>query len=163
MGTDRVRAMEKAHLIEAFRSHLTAQLQALSRSRQSAQSGTRVDGTHRPSNRGERAAVSSQGYLALGLGQRIQQLTSALSILKRIPDEPRDEVASGALVELGDGRLLLILPGGQGVKLDSERGPVTVLSPRSPLVVALAGYAAGDVVEVERGGEWIEVEIRTIW
>jgi len=154
--------MDKSALLDAFRAHLIAQRDTLERTRQSARAGTRVDGTHRPANRGERAAVSSQGYLALGLSQRIQAIASALSILDRIPAEPRDEVTSGALVVLGDGRRILVLPGGQGVKLTVDGVEVTVLSPQSPLVKALEDAEPGDVIEVERGRRWIEVELCSI-
>ena len=154
--------MDKAALFDAFRTHLTQQLDAMQRTRQAAQAGARVDGTHRPANRGERAAVSSQGYLAHGLSQRIKGLKSTLSILERIPPEPRDEVASGALLVLADGRRLLVLPGAQGEKLTTPQGPVTVLSPQSPLIAALRGCEAGDGVEVEQGGRWVEVEIDSI-
>ncbi len=153
---------EKAELFATFRRLLIEQLDALQRTRQSAQSGTRVDGTHRPATRGERGAVTSQGYLALGLGQRITVLTDTLLLLERIPPEPRTEVAAGALVTLADGRRLLVLPGGQGTKLTGARGSVIVLSPSSPLIRALAGCEEGDAVEVERGGRWEEVEIETI-
>jgi hypothetical protein len=153
---------EKAELFVVFRRRLTEQLDALQRTRKSAQSGTRVDGTHRPATRGERGAVTSQGYLALGLGQRIAALTDTLLLLDRIPPESRTEVAAGALVTLGDGRRLLVLPGGQGTKLISTSGAVIVLSPSSPLIRALAGCEEGDAVEVERGGRWEEIEIETI-
>lgn len=153
---------EKTELFAAFRRLLTEQLDALQRTRQSARSGTRVDGTHRPATRGERGAVTSQGYLALGLGQRITDLTDTLALLDRIPPEPRSEVAAGALVTLADGRRLLVLPGGQGTKLEGTSGPVTVLSPASPLIRSLAGCEEGDAVEVERGGRWEEVEIEAI-
>ena len=154
--------MDKSALLAAFRDHLTNQRDALERTRQSARAGTRVDGSHRPANRGERAAVSSQGYLALGLSQRIRAISDALSILERIPAEPRDEVTSGALVVLGDGRRILILPGGQGVKLRVEGAEVTVLSPQSPLVKALEDAEPGDVIEVERGRNWIEIDVCSI-
>jgi hypothetical protein len=153
---------DKAALFTAFRDQLTEQLDTLTRTRQSARSGTRVDGTHRPASRGERAAVSSQGYLALGLGQRISELADTLALLDRIPPEPRDEVASGALLSLSDGQRILVLPGGQGMKLPSPDGPVTVLSPASPLIRALAGCVAGDTVEIERGGRWMEIGIAAI-
>ncbi|MFT5684150.1 MAG: hypothetical protein ACI8RZ_005091, partial [Myxococcota bacterium] len=128
---------EKAALFTAFRDRLTDQLEALTRTRQAAQAGTRVDGTHRPATRGERGAVTSQGYLALGLAKRITDLSNTLALLGRIPPEPRTEVAPGALLTLGDGRRILVLPGGQGTKLSTPEGPITVLSPTSPLIRAL--------------------------
>ena len=131
--------MTKAELLAAFRARLQADLDDLRRSRGDATSGTRVD-HDRPTNRGERAAVTSQGYLALGIGQRIAQLEDALVLLDRIDPAPRDKVVVGALVEVDDGRRYLLLPGGQGALLQG----VTVLSPEAPLARALAGLQAGD-------------------
>lgn len=145
--------MTKADLIAAFRARLQTDLDDLRRSRGDATSGTRVD-HERPANRGERAAVTSQGYLALGIGQRIAQLEDALVLLDRIDPAPRERVVTGALVELGDGRRVLLLPGGQGALLEG----VTVLSPEAPLAKALAGLQAGDVATF-RGAELEIVDV----
>ena len=109
----------------------------LERTRQGAIGGTRVDGSHRPTNRGERAAVTGQGYLALGLSKRIQAVRDTLEWLDQVPITPRDRVVTGALVHWQDEdeveTRVLILPGGQAVELPTTEGTVTVLSPNAPL------------------------------
>lgn len=146
--------MDKPALFETFRAHLEGLLDELERSAGTARSGTRID-ADRPTNRGERAAVTSQGYLALGIGQRMQALTESLRWLKQVDPGPRDTVVSGALatVESDDGQQAryLVLPGGQGTRLESPDGPVVVLSPDSPLAASLRGLGEGDIAVIRRG------------
>ena len=66
--------LDKAALVAAWRAELEDRAAALRSSQAAAGAGTRVDGTHRPANRGERAAVTAQGYLAHGLGQRLRRI-----------------------------------------------------------------------------------------
>ena len=152
--------MEKAELVAAFEELLRERLERLRAEAGAARSGTRVDGSHRPANRGERAAVTSQGYLALGLGKRIEALEADLGLLEQVPAGPRTRVGPGALVEVEEDevRRLLILPGGSG---DRVAG-VVVVSPRSPLARALAGAEAGEVVELEDEDEERELEVLSV-
>lgn len=152
-------SIDKAALIRAFRDHLTARRATLTGAQADARAGTRVDGDHRPENRGERAAVTAQGYLAHGLGARVAELDGMLEALAEVSTEPTARVASGAVVRVVDEaeveQAYLVLPGGQGDRLEG----VVVVSPRSPLVRALQGAAVGDLREVQRpsGGQWVEV------
>ena len=139
--------MNKHDLIRQFREHLVAQRAELQRSQDDARSGTRVDGTHRPENRGERAAVASQGYLTAGIGQRVTSLDRAIRALDLIDPGPREVVSPGALVHIDDGntsRWILLLPGGQGATLTTEDESISVLSPEAPLARAIAGRGPGD-------------------
>ena len=158
--------MDKSALMDAFRQHLLHRLAELDAEQRAARAGTRVDGSHRPANRGERAAVTSQSYLALGLGQRAEALRDHLALLARIGPEPRDEVTSGALVTLedehGDCMHVLLLPGGEGTVLHTPEGPVTILSPRAPLVRDLIGEPVGGDAVVLRGGQEVCVEVIAI-
>ncbi|MCB9792230.1 MAG: GreA/GreB family elongation factor [Alphaproteobacteria bacterium] len=153
----------KPALIAAWRAELEARLAVAARGQSEARAGARVDGDHRPANRGERAAVSAQGYLAQGLQRRIAELSEDLRLLDEVGAEPRAQVVVGALVlledEEGEARRLLILPGGDATTLDSALGPVQVLSGQAPLVRALYGLQAGDVGLVRLGGETREVEV----
>lgn len=136
----------KPILFQHYREALEETLQELQRGVDAARSGTRVDGTHRPENRGERGAVSAQGYLALGLSQRIEDIRRTLQLLDRIPPSPRDRAVVGALITLErdhEKRLFLILPGGGGISLASSP-PVTVLSPNSPLARRLSALEVDD-------------------
>lgn len=158
--------MDKTDLWTAFRAHLSGRIAALEAEQRAARAGTRVDGTHRPANRGERAAVTSQSYLALGLGQRAAALRDQLELLDRIPPEPRDEVSIGALLTLegedGARQTVLLLPGGEGTVLDTPEGPVTILSARAPLVRDLLGEPEGAEAIITRGGAETCIEVVSI-
>ncbi|MCB9779832.1 MAG: GreA/GreB family elongation factor [Alphaproteobacteria bacterium] len=151
--------MDKHRLTAAFRRLLQERLDALDSGSDAARQGTRVDGDHRPANRGERAAVTAQGYLAHGLAERAAALRADLALLDEVDLSPADRVRAGALVQLqcmdGHGEHILILPGGHGDPIDG----VTVISPASPMAKALRGKAAGELVRIRRGGEAVDVEI----
>lgn len=146
---------DKAALVAALLQGLTERAHSLRSLRDAARAGTRVDGGHRPANRGERAAVTSQGYLTAGLGQRLGEVEASIAALSRVPTGPTDRVCAGAFVavedEVGE-RSFFVLPGGSGDLIDG----VVVLSPSSPLVRPLLGLQEGDVAELV-GGEEVEV------
>ncbi len=74
----------KRALLAAFEALLSERAVALRETRDAARAGMRVDAGHRPTNRGERAAVTSQGYLAAGLNARLEEFEGALADLSRI-------------------------------------------------------------------------------
>ncbi len=153
----------KRALLAAFEALLSERAVALRETRDAARAGMRVDAGHRPTNRGERAAVTSQGYLAAGLNARLEEFEGALADLSRIDGGPRHRAAAGARVEVenqdGERRTYLLLPGGQGDVLHGEEGSVTVLSMRSPIARALMGLEVGDVAELELAGRDVELEL----
>ena len=156
----------KATLVSAWERILQDRLQSLSSSQDAARSGTRVDGEHRPSNRGERAAVTSQGYLAHGLGARAMAIREHLEHLGNMGDAPRTEVVVGALLTLrfDDGPIsrIILLPGGDATMLEADGESVQVLSASSPIAQQLRDAVAGDALEIDRGGRFIEVELIAI-
>ncbi len=156
----------KAALVGVWESILHERLASLASSQDAARSGTRVDGEHRPSNRGERAAVTSQGYLAHGLGARAVALREHLDHLADMGDAPRSEVVVGALLTLrfDDGPVsrIILLPGGDATMLEAEGQRVQVLSASSPLARQLRDAAEGDALEIDRGGRFVEVEVIAI-
>ena len=156
----------KAALVGAWERILHERLASLASSQDAARSGTRVDGEHRPSNRGERAAVTSQGYLAHGLGARAVALREHLDHLADMGDSPRSEVVVGALLSLrfDDGPVsrIILLPGGDATMLEAEGQRVQVLSASSPVARQLRDAAEGDALEIDRGGRFVEVEVIAI-
>ena len=158
--------MNKSELYAAWTARLEeARDQALAR-QQEARSGMRVDGGHRPANRGERATVTSQGYLAEGLQQRLEALELALGLMERLEATPREQVMLGALVrvesEWGDGVWFVVLPGGDATVLNHKEVPIAVLSQNAPFVRCFLGASEGDEVEVQipnRAGAWAVEEL----
>jgi transcription elongation GreA/GreB family factor len=156
----------KAQAIEQWRAILTKRLVALESSKDAARSGTRVDGEHRPSNRGERAAVTSQGYLAHGLGERAMALQGHLENLDDMGHEARTEVVIGALlkVRIDDGPTsnIFLLPGGDATEIEVDGTRVQILSASSPMARQLRDSVAGDAEEIELGGRFVEIELLAI-
>jgi transcription elongation GreA/GreB family factor len=155
--------MTKTALVTAFANLLEERLVSLRRVRDAARSGMRVDGDHRPSNRGERGAVTSQAYLAAGIKSRIDALEGDLALLSQVNPEPHTQIAAGALVstedEAGLGQRYLLLPGAQGDALGEGEDAVTAVSLSSPIGRSLIGLTQGDCAEVMRAGRQLELEI----
>ena len=155
--------MKKSELFDAWRRRLSVLRDELRGEQGAARAGTRVDGSHRPANRGERAAVTSQGYLAHGLAQRLAAIDAALELLERMAPTPRATVVTGAQVELehtetGESLAVAVLPGGDGTDL----GGVRVVSPEAPIARALWGRSEDDEVELRRGGasaSWVIAQV----
>lgn len=141
----------KTELIGAWRAQLEARREVAESQQAAARSGTRVDGTHRPENRGERGAVTTQGYLAQGYAERIAELDEALRILELVGTEAREVVSVGALVELDDERRFLILPGGDATWVQAGEVKVRVISSAAPIAVAMLGREEGDEVTLPTG------------
>ena len=158
--------IEKSVLIERWRAHLAAKLDVLHQGQTAARAGTPVDGDHRPENRGERAAVTSQGYLALGLGQRISDIEEQLVVLEEMGTGSRDRVVVGALVQIehedASCHWMAVFPGGDATELEVGVCRVRVLSAQAPIVVALRGLEAGDAAEFVLAGKAVEVLVLSV-
>jgi len=159
----------KSAIAAAWRAVLEERLAAAEAGQKTARSGTRVDGAHRPANRGERGAVTAQGYLALGLGQRAVELAEQIRLMEEVGAEARSEIVVGALVRLRVGseqpRLVALLPGADATRLEIDghaAAAVQVLSVASPLMRQLQGCGPGDTEEVSLGSQIVEVEILEI-
>ncbi len=154
--------VDKQRIVDAFRAHLTERWVSLTHQITAAADGTRVDDDHRPTNRGERAAVSNHGYLAHGLAARAAQLQDTLDVLTRVNLEGAQLVRTGALVYLSDDdeneQAVFILPGGQGDSFDG----VSVISPQAPLARALWDREGGDEVVVARAGRSVRLTVLSV-
>ncbi|MCB9678698.1 MAG: GreA/GreB family elongation factor [Alphaproteobacteria bacterium] len=141
----------KRAVYDALLAALKAQEADLVRSQRDATASMRVDGDHRPTNRGERGAVTSAGYLTAGIEQRLTEVRDALDLLERTGDGPRDKAVTGALVTVEDDdgteRCFYLFPGAPGV----EAAGATVVSPDSPVGRALWGLEVDDGCEIPGG------------
>lgn len=152
--------IDKEALASDFRRMLTERAEALRATQQAAKTGMRVDEGHRPANRGERAAVTSQGYLAAGMAERLASVEHHLILLGTLDFGPRSRVGAGALARLeqddGTERSYFLLPGAQG---DALADGVTALSPKSPLARAMIGLEEGDSFHVMLQGRDLELTL----
>ena len=158
--------MNKAPIISAWRAALEGRLATLQSSQDAARSGTRVDGEHRPSNRGERAAVTSQGYLAHAFEARSLALRSSLEQLDDMGSDPRDEVVIGALLHVvvdGDEpHFIALLPGGDASKITVGNHTITILSANSPLAQQIRDAEVDETLEVDLGATVCELTLLSI-
>lgn len=155
-------SLDRRAAVQEHRDRLLATLDDLTREVAQARDGARVDGGHRPENRGERGAVSAQGALAGALAARRAEVEAHLQRLDLIAEGPRHVAGPGAFVtaEEASGELVrvVILPGAAGETLHTAPGFIGV-SPESPLGRALHAAAPGDVVVVRRRDVEVEVEV----
>jgi transcription elongation GreA/GreB family factor len=137
----------------ALKLELLAQLEAQLAAARSAHEVAAKAATHEES-RAENDKDTrglEQSYLARGHAQRVAELENAVVVVHAFA--PRafrdgDAIALGALVEIeedGKTRRLWLAPHGGGVELT---GGITVVTPTSPLGLALLGKHVDDDVEM---------------
>lgn len=154
----------------ALRASLLAALeQSLVAAR--AAHGAAVEGaTHaeaRPENDKDTRGLE-QSYLARGHAQRVAELEDAVAAVAgmQVREHPDGApISAGALVtvsEHGERRRLWIAPYGGGLTLVDGDGPVTVLTPSSPLGRALLGKQVDDECELGSGDKARTLEIEAV-
>ena len=152
---------DKSEIYALFSHHLEEKLAGLLAEQASARRGTRVDGDHRPSNRGERGAVTAQGYLAHGYAQRAQEISEQLRLLRAVQPDQRGRVVTGAVVELmhddDSSEWVALLPGGDAFAVSWAGREVRVLSPDSPWGRALFGLELDDAADLPPHNTAVEV------
>lgn len=156
---DRKRAL-RAELV----ARLASQLDAARSAHQSAIEGATHEQARAENDKDTRGL--EQSYLARGHSARVAELevavaaVGALALRELGADQP---AALGALVEVGeDERRLSYFVASHGGGENLAGGAVQVVTPRSPLGVALLGKRVGDVAEVRLAGRRRELEILAI-
>ena len=85
-----------------------------------------------------------------GLDERVYALESEVASLRRYEiGNNMDKVVLGALVELEnidseEKRHRYVLPAGAGTKIETDRGPVNIITTSAPLFAAMMGKEEGD-------------------
>jgi transcription elongation GreA/GreB family factor len=156
---DRKRALQ-AELV----ARLASQLDAARNAHQSAIEGATHEQARAENDKDTRGL--EQSYLARGHSARIADLEVAVAAVRALALRPFTEdqpVALGALVAVDDdGRRLTYFIASHGGGETLADGTVQVVTPRSPLGVALVGKQPGDVVELRLAGRRRELEILDI-
>jgi transcription elongation GreA/GreB family factor len=104
-------------------------------------------------------------YLAAGQAARANELEAGLVLISTLPARPfseREPIQAGTLVELaidGKPQRVLVSPAGGGIKLEDERGTISVVTPQSPLGRNLLEKTGGESFELVVAGQSREVEI----
>ncbi len=146
--------MDKRNLIDHVIERLEADLEhATEAALESAESAT--DDEARSESKYDTRGLETS-YLAAGQARHAVELKEALETL-RVFDlpifAPESPVALGAIVTTlsSQGReMFFLLPGIGGQALETERGPLTVITSKSPLGQELIGKRTGD--QVSSGG-----------
>lgn len=156
---------DPAALLQLVRASLQASLYAARREAGATHGGTQTDGEERAANRGERGAVTEQGYLSSAIAARIAELEGALVHLDLLAPGPRSAGGPGALVKLEDEEgvvsSVLIAPGAPGGPLPGAPDVLGV-SPGSPLGRALTGARVGDEVSTTRAGREVVLVVLAV-
>lgn len=133
--------MDKKQLVEQLRIILAQELDVLQRAAEAARDAA----THaeaKPENKYDTRGLEAS-YLAGAQAERAEALRRDLQILANLTLRTfteGDRVAATALVTVerdGDTAHYFVMPVGGGSRLASPEGPVTVVTPQSPLVKAL--------------------------
>jgi transcription elongation GreA/GreB family factor len=156
--------MNKSALKEELIGVIAADLETLERAHRATMEGA----THeqaKPENDKDTRALE-QSYLARGQAKRAEELRDGLAAVRRMEVEvftPNQPVGVGALVTAEERHRtvrFLIAPHGGGSRLAS--GSIQVVTPRSPLGVALIGKRVGDDCELLTGGKRRELDLVAI-
>jgi transcription elongation GreA/GreB family factor len=142
-------------LYDAVRRALCQARDAVHAELKAARAGALTDGPERAENRGERGALTAQGFLTAALDARLGELDASLLALEALPVARAAIVGPGSLVSLetaeGERMHVLVVPGAPGGPLP-EAPDVLAVTPLSPLGRALLGARVGEGVTHRRAG-----------
>lgn len=144
--------LDKHALLEAFKGHLSAELERAKQRAQDAAAGATHEENRAEGDKDMRATEAS--YVARGYSERVLQLEQALARLNAL--QPRtfadgDTIQQGAVVCLehqGTRSWYFLIPVAGGQRVTFNGREYQTLTAQSPLGAALIGLSAGDDVEV---------------
>ena len=158
--------LDKRALFASLLAALRAELAAAERAaRESADAANHPEA--RPENDKDTRKIELS-YLAAGQAARARELESAVALVQSLPPEPvaaGAPVMAGAVVTVdmsGKQQCVIVSPAGGGLKLETPRGTVSVVTPQSPLGKALLGRSAGESFELVLAGRANEVDILSV-
>lgn len=93
-------------------------------------------------------------YFAAGKAGQAHALAASIAALRKFEPEPCDEVDLGAVVECDMGgykTIFFLAPVGGGKEVELGGAEVTIVTPESPVSVAMLGKRAGDRFALSNG------------
>ena len=148
---ERVLFPMKSDLIELIRAELRSRLDRLAKAAMDAHAAATDPGSKAESKYDTRSLEES--YLATGQARQVRELADTLRIFENLRPADfsgGDEIGSCALVEVergGERLFFLLVPAAGGLEIFSGGKEITLLSPESPLYMALVGKRAGDILD----------------
>ena len=155
--------MDKSAAVEAIRSTLSVELEAIERVAAMARDEVSSDETKQEGKYDTRATEAS--YLARGQAWRVAELRRLKAWFDVLdptrPPAPR--IGPGSLVQLEGARpgWVFVAPVG-GPRAEVEGAEVRLISPKAPLGVAMDGCETGDFFEVHTPTGTVEYEILVV-
>jgi hypothetical protein len=155
--------MSKKDLIRLLQAQLGRELLVLKQ----AALASREAATHeesKPENDKDTRAIEA-AYLAGAQADRVRELERTVNALEFLPLRsfgPEDPILASAIVEVdleGERLHYFIAPQGGGLEASLDGTRILVITPQSPIGLALLGKTAGDVVEVQTRNGLREYEI----
>jgi hypothetical protein len=158
----------KRALLAGLRAHVEGEIATMRKAAwDAAQAATHEEA--KPENDKDTRALEAS-YLAAGQAERVRTLEVAVKVLAGL--ELRDigkttPICASAVVTLVDAdgarTTFFMSPHGGGVRLELDGGSVQVVTPQSPLGVALLGKLHGDVIELRAKAGLREMTIVDVW
>jgi transcription elongation GreA/GreB family factor len=146
--------MNKEQLRIEIMAALAADLETFSRAARTAHAAA----THEeclPDNKYDTTALEAS-YIAQGQANRAREIRLALESYRGLVLQSFDDstpIRLTALITLEDGegseRTVFLGPQAGGLRIASDGGEITVVTPRSPLGAGLLGKCVGDEVDVD--------------
>lgn len=141
----------KSELLELVRAELRARMERLAKAAMAAHAAATDPGSKAESKYDTRSLEES--YLATGQARQVRELAETLQVfesLRPLEFSQGYEIGSGALVEVERGAeklWFLLVPASGGLEVFHDGKEITLLSPESPLYLALVGKRAGDTLD----------------
>ena len=148
-----MQAIDKARVLEALRARIRTKRDTVVSSQRATQSGATHAETRQEHPKDTRAIEA--GYLARGLAERAESLSTGIALLENLDLEafpPGAPVALSALVgfenDAGEQHTAFLVPFAGGEVVQVEDTSVQCLTPVSPLGRALLGRHVDDEFEI---------------
>ena len=141
----------KSELLELIRTELHTRMERLAKAAMAAHAAATDPGSKAESKYDTRNLEES--YLATGQARQVRELAETLRVfenLRPVDFSEGEEIGSGALVEVERGAerlFFLLVPASGGLEIFYQGKEITLLSPESPLYMALVGKRAGDKLD----------------
>jgi hypothetical protein len=157
--------MNKRDLFDRMLLKLSAELAAITRAARATHAAATDDENKAEDKYDTRGLEAS--YLAHGQSQAAEEAALAVAQFSALPVRdfaPGEPIGLGALVRLEGhgGSHYFIGPRAGGTEIESDRGPVLVITPQSPLGRQLMGRRQGDTLQLEFGGKRSEFRVASV-
>jgi transcription elongation GreA/GreB family factor len=157
--------MKKRDLLDRILLKLSAELAAITRTARATHAEA-TDEENKAEDKYDTRGLEAS-YLAHGQSKAAEEAALAVDQFSALPVRdfaPGEPISLGALVRLEGrgGSHYFIGPRAGGTEIESDGGPVLVITPQSPLGRRLMGRQEGDTLQLEFGGKRSEFRVSSV-